>query len=74
MKRYAIARRIDGEIHFLRDGWERADAYTDDLGCALISSSKEEIPALASQEEFVIEMDEDDEGGLSIVYDIKVVV
>ncbi|MED1790621.1 hypothetical protein P4V47_24665 [Brevibacillus laterosporus] len=72
--RYAIARRIDREIHFLRDGWERADAYTDDLGCALIFSSKEEIPALASQEEFVIEVDEDDEGGLSVFYEIKVVV
>jgi hypothetical protein len=74
MKRhFAIARRIDGEMHFLRDGWESSDAYTDDIGCALIFSSKEEVPDLASDEEFAVEVEEDEDGGLSVVYDIKAV-
>lgn len=72
--RFAIARRINGVMNFLRDGWESGDAYTDDLGCALLFSSKEEIPALASDEEFLAEVDEDEDGGLSVIYGITAVV
>lgn len=63
---YAIGLKTKGkDIEFLRDGWTRDDAFTDDLGHALLFESIKEIPPLELEGEFIAKIEQDEEGGLS---------
>ncbi|QRG65271.1 hypothetical protein [Brevibacillus choshinensis] len=68
MKKYlAIARSINGQENYLRTGWGSADAYTDDLGNAMLFTSLNQLPPVAHCDEYIVEVQEDDEGSLSVI-------
>lgn len=64
-KLYGIGKTIDGYTQLLRDGWETDDAYTDDLGCAELYDSPDDIDL--SEDEYIVVVEEDEEGGLTVV-------
>jgi len=45
-------KKQDGSIEFLRYSWTKDDAYTDDLGHALLFEYVREVPPLEIEDEF----------------------
>ncbi|WP_064199126.1 hypothetical protein [Brevibacillus brevis] len=62
---YVLVRRNKkGESEFLRDGWTTEDAYTDDLGHALLFTEIADAEKVQHGNEHICYVEQDDDGGL----------
>jgi hypothetical protein len=62
--KYAIAINKNGHEEYMQE-MNSDDCFTDDIGCALIYEKWTDVPKLQSADEYIVEVETDEEGGLS---------